>query len=103
MSMLIEESLPEGKAEAKVDETKQLLLPWVQRDPTAFCSAEGFETACETLKEFLACRRESVRRQLAGELSTDSGKQEREDMVDASDIRILNMGALVLGEGKSED
>ena len=52
------------------------------------------------LKEFLACRTESVRRQLAGELSADSGKQEREDMVDASDIRILNMGALVLGEGK---
>ena len=39
----------------------------------------------------------------AGELSADSGKQEPEDRVDASGSRILNMGALVLGGGKSED
>ena len=103
LGMLIGEFLSEGKTEAKVDETKQLLLPWIQKDPTAFCSAEEFETACETLKEFLACRTESVRRQLAGELSADSGKQEQEDRVDASGIRILNMGALVLGGGRSED
>ena len=77
-----------------------MLLPWIQQDPTAFCSAEEFEAACDTLKEFLACRTESVRRQLAGELSADSEEQTLEEMTDASAIRIQSMGALVLGKGE---
>ena len=100
LSMLLDGPLSEGSVEAKVDETEQMLLPWVQKDPTAFCSAEEFETACDTLKEFLACRTESVRRQLAGELSADSGQQAREDWTDASDIRLQRMGALILGKGE---
>ena len=98
LSMLLDGPLSEGKQEEKVDETAQMLLPWIQKDSTAFCSAEEFEAACGTLKEFLACRTESVRRQLAGELPADGKEQAREDMTDASDIRIQSMGALVLGK-----
>ena len=100
LSMLLDGPLSEGRMEAKIDETAQMLLPWIQTDPTAFCSAEEFEAACDTLKEFLACRTESVRRQLAGELSADSEEQTREEMTDASAIRIQSMGALVLGKGE---
>ena len=74
-----------------------MLLPWVQIDPTAFCTAEEFEKACETLKDFCSIRTESIRRQLDGELSTDSSEQERQAMVDASELDLLSMGALVLG------
>ena len=97
LSMLLKEHLSGGRYEAKVDRVRELLLPWIRKDPTAFCSAEEFEEACETLKEFLTCRTESVRRQLAGELSTVSEEQEKQAMADASGISILNMGALVLG------
>ena len=98
--LLTEAYLSDGKYEAKVDDTARMLLLWIQRDPTAFCSAAEFTTACETLKAFLTHRTESVRRQLDGELSTDSEEQARSDMVDTSDIHIQSMGALVLGGGE---
>ena len=94
---LTEGSLADGKYEEKIEQTKQLLSPWIEKDPTAFCTEEEFEKACETLKEFCTCRTESIRRQLAGELSADSNEQERQAMVDASKLNLLNMGALVLG------
>ena len=98
LRVLTEEYLSEGKYEAEVDRIRDMLLPWIQKDPTAFCSAEEFEEACETLKAVLTCRTESVRRQLAGELSTVSEEQEKQDMVDASEINLLKTGALVLGK-----
>ena len=98
LNMLLEEHLSDGSFEAKIDQTKQMLLPWVQKDPTAFCTADEFETACESLKKFYTYRTESVRRQLAGELSTVSGEQEPQAMVDVSDLDIMSMGALALGK-----
>ena len=65
---------------------------------TAFCSAAEFEQACETMKAFLACRSESVRRQLSGELSTVSDAQDPQAMADASGLNLLDLGALILGE-----
>lgn len=75
-----------------------MLLPWIEKDPTAFCTAEGFQTACETMKTFLAIRSESIRRQLTGELSTVSEEQEEQSMVDASALDLQSLGALVVGK-----
>ena len=50
------------------------------------------------MKAFLACRTESIRRQLAGELSADTGEQDPQAMVDASDLNLRDLGALVFGE-----
>ena len=50
------------------------------------------------MKTFLACRTESLRRQLAGELSADSGEQDPQAMVDASDLNLRDLGALIFGE-----
>ena len=75
-----------------------MLLPWIEKDPTAFCTAEEFQTACETLKPFLAIRTESIRRQLTGELSAVSEEQDARAMVDASDLDLQSLGALVVGK-----
>ena len=75
-----------------------MLLPWIEKDPTAFCTAEEFRKACETLKAFLACRTESIRRQLTGELSAVSEEQEKQAMVDASGFDFQSLGALVVGK-----
>lgn len=94
MRELLEKHLLNGEYEAEIDRIEELLLPWVEKDPTAFCSAEEFKKACGTLKAFISRRTESVRRQLAGELAADSSEQDPEAMVDASDLRLSDMGAL---------
>ena len=75
-----------------------MLLPWIEKDPTAFCTAGEFQAACGTMKMFLAIRTESIRKQLAGELSTVSGEQKTQAMVDASGLDLRSLGALVVGE-----
>ena len=68
-----------------------MLLPYVEKDPTAFCSAAEYKKGCETLKQFGIRRAESVRRQLNGDLATISEEQSDRDKVDASDLRLLDM------------
>lgn len=97
MNTLLNDHLLSGEYEAEVDQLSEMLLPWIEKDPTAFCTVEAFRQACETMKAFLGCRTESVRRQLAGELSTVSEEQKVQDMVDASGLDLLSLGALVVG------
>ena len=98
LDALLSDHLLNGEYEAEIDRVSQMLLPWIEKDPTAFCTAEEFQTACETLKSFLAIRTESIRRQLAGELSAVSEEQDARAMADASDIDLQSLGALVVGK-----
>ncbi len=98
LDALLSDYLLNGEYEAEIDRVGEMLLPWVEKDPTAFCTVDEFQTARETLKSFLAIRTESIRRQLAGELSTVSEEQEKQDMVDASDLDLQSLGALVVGK-----
>ena len=50
------------------------------------------------MKAFLNCRTESIRRQLAGELSAVSDEQDEQAIVDASGLNLLSLGALAVGE-----
>ena len=75
-----------------------MLLPYVEKDPTAFYSAEEFRAACDTLRQVCLRRAESVRRQLDGTLASVSELQRTEEKVDASDLRLVDMGAFVAGE-----
>lgn len=95
---LLGDHLLSGKYEAEIDRGREMLLPWIEKDPTAFCTADEFQAACETMKVFLAIRTESIRRQLAGELSTVSEEQETQAMVDASGLDLQSLGALVVGK-----
>ena len=98
LNTLLADHLLTGEYEAEIERVSEMLLPWIEKDPTALCSAEEFRKACDTLKAFLAIRTESIRRQLAGELSAVSEAQETQAMVDASGLDLSGLGALVVGK-----
>ena len=87
-----------GKLAADIDAYREMLLPYVEKDPTAFYTAEDFGKACETLKTFCALRAESVRRQLDGRLATVNSEQRDADKVDASGVNVMDMGAFDAGK-----
>lgn len=80
----IESVFTSGEFERLFDETVELISPYVERDPTKFCTYEEFELGAETLREFCLLRAESIGYQLAGEDVT----------VDASGLDISAMGSM---------
>ena len=89
---LISEYFESGRFEEETDALYEMLLPYVEKDPTAFYTADEFTQAYKTLKETCLLRAESIRLQLDGKLSTNSDEQSSEDLVDASGINIKDMG-----------
>lgn len=80
----IESVFTSGEFERLFDETVELISPYVERDPTKFCTYEEFELGAETLREFCLLRAESIGYQLAGE----------DVAVDASGLDISAMGSM---------
>lgn len=76
-----------GEFERLMEETIALISPYVERDPTKFCTYEEFTLGAETLTEFCLLRAESISYQLAGEDVT----------VDAGDLEISDMGGMSTG------
>jgi len=72
-----------------IDNAYALILPHVEKDPTAFCTADEFETGVKALKEFCSLRAESVKLQLSG--STDA--------VETDDLNLSDMGTMNKGMG----
>ena len=60
------EYLESGRCEAVIREAQALIAPYVEADPTAFCSYEDHRLAVDTLLEVCRLRAESVRGQLEG-------------------------------------
>ena len=81
---------------AIIDEAYALIAPYVEKDPTAFCTYEEFEAGVETLRSFCEKRSESVRGQLEGTIpSTDAGQQaDSSALVDASALTLSDMGSM---------
>ena len=76
-----------------ISQAKELISPYVQKDPTKFCTYEEFEKAVETLDVFCDLRSQSVDLQLAGE----------EASVDASAITLSYMGTMNHGGNRFDD
>ena len=81
---------------AMIDETAELIAPYVEKDPTRFCTAEEFESGVATIREFCRLRTESVLSQLAGTIpSTDAGQSsDCSALVDASGFTLSVMGSM---------
>lgn len=84
-----QEFLDTVDVQAIITRTKVLIAPYVEKDPTKFCTYEEFETGVETLARFCDLRSQSVAQQLAGE----------EANVDASAIDLSAMGTMGGGFG----
>lgn len=86
-----------------IDDVKEMISPYVESDPTKFCTYEEFETGIDTLKEFCLLRAESVKAQLDGTIASTSGEQDQETLIDASNLTISAMGSMGGGMGGSID
>ena len=103
--LLLKTYFENGVFEQKVEEITELISPYVEKDPTAFCSYEDYQTGVETIRNFCLLRAESVRGQLDGEIpSTIRGQSmDRSAFVDASSVWIPDMGEIADLKEKQND
>lgn len=92
----VEQNFTGGYFEELVSSIKELIAPYVEKDPTKFCSYEEFDRGVEVLREFCLLRAESIRGQLAGTIPSTSEGQEQDKgaLVDASGISLPQMGTM---------
>lgn len=83
----------------QIDRTIELIAPYVEKDPTKFCTFEEFETGSEVLKAFCLLRAESVRGQLSGKIpSTAEGqRQDASALISSGGLSIADMGTMDMG------
>ncbi len=82
-----------------VDSAIELISPYVEKDPTSFCTYEEFLQGAETIRQFCLLRAESVSGQLAGTIPSTSEGQSADSsaLIDASFITISDMGTMGMG------
>ena len=94
--MFLEEYFENGYFQAKVTEVYRMIAPYVEEDPTAYCSYEDFQEGVETITDFCLLRAESVRKQLRGEITATIRGQSLDSsgFVDASYVWLPDMGEI---------
>lgn len=91
----ISEYFDSGKFEAEISRVKVMISPYVEKDPTKFCTYEEFEKGIETLEKFCLLRAESVNKQLDGTIgSTSEAQTDKTNFVKANGITISDMGSM---------
>lgn len=105
----IEKYFANGEFENMVDTVSEMIAPYVERDPTKFCSYEEFQEGVSALKTFCALRAESIQGQLDGTISATSGSmlsgtkdQQTDDfeVIEAANLSIEAMGTMRNGFGR---
>ena len=93
---LISEYFESGYFERFIDATRDMISPYVRKDPTAFCSYEDYLLAADTITNFCLLRAKSVRGQLNGTIpSTIKGQSEdKSSFIDASSVWLPDMGEI---------
>ena len=101
---LISEYFDSGKFESEISRVKEMISPYVEKDPTKFCTYEEFEKGIETLENFCQLRAESVSKQLDGTIgSTSEAQMDKTNFVKADGITISDMGSMGnMGGGKTD-
>ena len=92
----LDEYFEKGQFASLIDSTARMISPYVEADPTKFCSNEEFEKGVSTLRSFCLRRTESILGQLEGTIpSTSEGQtQDSSSLIDASDLVISDMGTM---------
>ncbi len=98
-SEFISEIFDSGKFTEMIDSVKEMISPYVEQDPTKFCTYEQFETGIDTLKEFCLLRAESISGQLDGTIgSTSEAQTDKTGFISAEGISISDMGSQGMGQ-----
>ncbi|MCF0259690.1 MAG: CotH kinase family protein [Erysipelotrichaceae bacterium] len=87
-----------GELESMIRNTASLIRPYVEKDPTKFCTLEEFDKGIEALSSFMSLRAEAVSRQLSGDsTAVETGT------LSLSDMGTMNNGGMGQGEGPGGD
>lgn len=80
----------------EIETTKELIAPYVKKDPTKFYTYEEFEQGVEALKTFCELRTESIEGQLGGTIpsTTDGQSEDDSNLIDASSLTLSDMGTM---------
>ncbi len=83
-----------GYFEEMIDEVISMISPYVEKDPTKFCTFEEFEKGVATLKQVCLLRAESVNAQLDGTIGSTTETQKTETLINADSVNISDMGSM---------
>lgn len=100
---LIENYFSNGYFEKWIDSTQEMIAPYVEKDPTKFCTYEEFEKGVSALKELCTLRAESINGQLNGTIPATAEEQTENSssLIDASTITVADMGNMNAMKGGS--
>ena len=100
-SQFLAEWFDSGSFSQTLQQVVDLITPYVEKDPTKFCTTEEFQAGVEALEDFCLLRAQSIQGQRAGAIpSTDEGQSEDSStLVDASSVDISAMGTMNNGGG----
>ena len=95
-SEFINQYFDSGYIANTIDTVSTMIAPYVDSDPTKFCTYEEFKSGVSTLKEFCMLRAESVNGQLNGTIPSTSGEQAQDSsaLVNASGLTVSDMGSM---------
>ncbi len=83
-----------------IDTVSAMIMPYVEKDPTKFCTLEAFQSGVKTLQQVCKLRIESIQGQLNGDIpSTSEAQQNSQTLVDAASIDLSAMGSMGIGGG----
>lgn len=101
-SQFLAEWFDSGSFSQALQQVVDLITPYVEKDPTKFCTTEEFQAGVEALEDFCLLRAQSVQGQLEGAIpSTDDGQSaDSSSLVDASSVDISAMGTMNNGGGQ---
>ncbi len=107
MSEFITGVFDSGWFTEKFTAVSHMIAPYVENDPTSFCTYEEFSQGAETLKTFCEMRAESVKGQLNGIIPSTSDGQDEDSatLIDAGDLNVNSMGSMGGGmeQGNTSD
>lgn len=83
-----------GAFETMMDNVSSMIAPYVQKDPTKFCTYEEYQAGVATLKEFCLLRAQSIEGQLNGTIGATSDTQQTDTFIDGSSINMSSMGSM---------
>ena len=95
MDSFISDYFESGAFDEETAAVYEMIRPYIAQDPTAFFSADAFDTAYNTFRQVASLRAQSIRLQLDGQLSAVYEDQVPESRVDASDVDVMDMSGIV--------
>ncbi len=82
-----------GSVSSLIESTKEMIEPYVEQDPTSFCTVDEFSLGADSLITFCELRAQSLRGQLDGSIpSTLAGQTDSTAFVSSGDLVLSSLG-----------